>query len=62
MESNKAYELYKQTNDEAYIKIINTNAHGLERKYMHEGSVKGCVYVKDDQGIDRDVATGITYA
>ena len=62
MESNKAYELYKQTNDEEYIKIINNNAHGIARKYINEGRKKGCVYFMDEEDIDYAVDLGITYA
>ena len=47
MESNKAYELYKQTKDEEYIKIINNNAQGIARKYRHEGRKKRRVYFMD---------------
>ena len=62
MESNKAYELYKQTNDEEYIKIINDNAHGIARKYINEGRKKGCVYFIDEEDIDYAINLGITYA
>ena len=62
MESNKAYELYKQTKDEEYIKIINDNAHGIARKYINEGRKKGCVYFMDEEDIDYAVDLGITYA
>lgn len=62
MESNKAYELYKQTNDEEYIKIINDNAHGIARKYINEGRKKGCVYFMDEEDIDYAIDLGISYA
>ena len=62
MESNKAYELYKQTNDEEYIKIINNNAHGIARKYINEGRKKGCVYFMDEEDIDYAINFGISYA
>ena len=62
MESNKAYELYKQTNDEEYIKIINNNAHGIARKYINEGKKKGCVYFMDEEDIDYAINLGVTYA
>ena len=62
MESNKAYELYKQTNDEEYIKIINNNAHGIARKYINEGRKKDCIYFMDEEDIDYAVDLGITYA
>ena len=62
MESNKAYELYKQTNDEEYIKIINNNAHGIARKYINEGRKKGCVYFMDEEDIDYAINLGISYA
>ena len=62
MESNKAYELYKQTKNEEYIKIINDNAHGIARKYINEGRKKGCVYFMDEEDIDYAVDLGITYA
>ena len=62
MESNKAYELYKQTKDEEYIKIINNNAHGIARKYINEGRKKGCVYFMDEEDIDYAINLGITYA
>ena len=62
MESNKAYELYKQTKDEDYIKIINDNAHGIARKYINEGRKKGCVYFMDEEDIDYAINLGITYA
>lgn len=62
MESNKAYELYKQTNDEEYIKIISNNAHGIARKYINEGRKKGCVYFMDEEDIDYAINLGITYA
>ena len=62
MESNKAYELYKQTNNEEYIKIISDNAHGIARKYINEGRKKGCVYFMDEEDIDCAINLGITYA
>ena len=62
MESNKAYELYKQTKDEEYIKIINDNAHGIARKYINEGRKKGCIYFMDEEDIDYAIDLGITYA
>lgn len=62
MESNKAYELYKQTKNEEYIKIINDNAHGIARKYINEGRKKGCVYFMDEEDIDYAINIGITYA
>ena len=62
MESNKAYELYKQTNNEEYIKIISNNAHGIARKYINEGRKKGCVYFMDEEDIDYAINLGITYA
>lgn len=62
MESNKAYELYKQTKDEEYIKIINNNAHGIAKKYINEGRKKGCVYFMDEEDIDYAINLGITYA
>ena len=62
MESNKAYELYKQTKDEEYIKIISNNAHGIARKYINEGRKKGCVYFMDEEDIDYAINLGITYA
>lgn len=62
MESNKAYELYKQTKNEEYIKIINDNAHGIARKYINEGRKKGCVYFMDEEDIDYAINLGITYA
>ena len=62
MESNKAYELYKQTNDEEYIKIISDNAHGMARKYINEGRKKGCVYFMDEEDIDYAINLGISYA
>lgn len=62
MESNKAYELYKQTKDEEYIKIINDNAHEIARKYINEGRKKGCVYFMDEEDIDYAINLGITYA
>ena len=62
MESNKAYELYRQTKNEEYIKIINDNAHGIARKYINEGRKKGCVYFMDEEDIDYAIDLGITYA
>ena len=62
MESNKAYELYKQTKSEEYIKIISDNAHGIARKYINEGRKKGCVYFMDEEDIDYAINLGITYA
>ena len=62
MESNKAYELYKQTKNEEYIKIINNNAHGIARKYINEGKKKGCVYFMDEEDIDYAINLGISYA
>ena len=62
MESNKAYELYKQTKNEEYIKIINDNAHGIARKYINEGRKKGCVYFMDEEDIDYAINIGISYA
>ena len=62
MESNKAYELYKQTKDEEYMKIIIENAHGIARKYINEGRKKGCVYFMDEEDIDYAINIGVTYA
>ena len=62
MESNKAYELYKQTKNEEYIKIISDNAHGIARKYINEGRKKGCVYFMDEEDIDYAINIGISYA
>ena len=62
MESNKAYELYKQTKSEEYIKIISDNAHGIARKYINEGRKKGCVYFMDEEDIDYAINIGISYA
>ena len=62
MESNKAYELYKQTKKEEYIKIISDNAHGIARKYINEGRKKGCVYFMDEEDIDYAINLGISYA
>ena len=61
-DSNKAYELYKQTKNEEYIKIISDNAHGIARKYINEGRKKGCVYFMDEEDIDYAINLGITYA
>ena len=62
MESNKAYELYKQTKNEEYIKIISDNAHGIARKYINEGRKKGCVYFMGEEDIDYAINLGISYA
>ena len=62
MESNKAYELYKQTKNEEYIKIINNNEHGIARKYINEGRKKGCVYFMYEEDIDYAINLGISYA
>ena len=62
MESNKAYELYKQTKNEEYMKIIIKNAHGIARKYINEGRKKGCVYFMDEEDIDYAINLGISYA
>ena len=62
MESNKAYELYRQTKNEEYIKIISNNAHGIARKYINEGRKKGCVYFMDEEDIDYAINLGISYA
>ena len=61
-DSNKAYELYKQTKNEEYIKIISNNAHGMARKYINEGRKKGCVYFMDEEDIDYAINLGISYA
>ena len=61
-DSNKAYELYKRTKDEEYIKIISNNAHGIARKYINEGRKKGCVYFMDEEDIDYAINLGISYA
>lgn len=61
-DSNKAYELYRQTKNEEYIKIISDNAHGIARKYINEGRKKGCVYFMDEEDIDYAIDLGITYA
>ena len=61
-DSNKAYELYKQTKDEEYIKIISNNAHGIARKYINEGRKKGCVYFMDEEDTDYAINLGVTYA
>ena len=62
MESNKAYELYKQTKNEEYMKIIIENAHGIARKYINEGRKKGCVYFMDEEDTDYAINLGVTYA
>lgn len=61
-DSNKAYELYKQTKNEEYIKIISNNAHGMARKYINEGRKKGCVYFMDEEDIDYAIDLGVSYA
>ena len=61
-DSNKAYELYKQTKNEEYMKIIIENAHGIARKYINEGRKKGCIYFMDEEDIDYAVDLGVTYA
>lgn len=61
-DSNKAYELYKQTKDEEYIKIISNNAYGMARKYINEGRKKGCVYFMDEEDVDYAINLGISYA
>ena len=40
MESNKEYELYKQTNDAEYIKIINNNPNEIARRQNKERKQK----------------------
>ena len=63
MESNKAYELYRQTKNEEYMKIIIENAHRIAAKYIAESrKKKGCVYFMDEEDIDYAVDLGITYA
>ena len=63
MESNKAYELYKQTKNEEYMKTIIENAHRIAVKYIAENrKKKGCVYFMDEEDIDYAVDLGITYA
>ena len=63
MESNKAYELYKQTKNEEYMKIIIENAHRIAAKYIAENrKKKGCVYFMDEEDIDYAINLGITYA
>ena len=61
-DSNKAYELYKQTKNEEYMKIIIENAHGIARKYINEGRKKGCVYFMDEEDTDYAINLGVTYA
>ena len=62
-DSNKAYELYKQTKNEEYIKIIIENAHRIAAKYIAESrKKKGCVYFMNEEDIDYAVDLGITYA
>ena len=62
-DSNKAYELYKQTKNEEYMKIIIENAHRIARKYIAESrKKKGCVYFMDKEDIDYAVDLGISYA
>ena len=62
-DSNKAYELYKQTKNEEYMKIIIENAHRIAAKYIAESrKKKGCVYFMDEEDIDYAVDLGITYA
>ena len=62
-DSNKAYELYKQTKNEEYMKTIIENAHRIAAKYIAENrKKKGCVYFMDEEDIDYAVDLGITYA
>ena len=62
-DSNKAYELYKQTKNEEYMKIIIENAHRIAAKYIAESrKKKGCVYFMNEEDIDYAVDLGITYA
>ena len=61
-DSNKVYELYKQTKNEEYMKIIIENAHGIARKYINEGRKKGCVYFMDEEDTDYAINLGVTYA
>ena len=62
-DSNKAYELYKKTKNEEYMKTIIENAHRIAAKYIAENrKKKGCVYFMDEEDIDYAVDLGITYA
>ena len=62
-DSNKAYELYKQTKNEEYMKIIIENAHRIAKKYINENrKKKGCVYFMNEEDIDYAVDLGIAYA
>ena len=62
-DSNKAYELYKKTKNEEYMKIIIENAHRIAIKYINENrKKKGCIYFMDEEDIDYAVDLGITYA
>ena len=62
-DSNVAYELYKQTKNEEYMKIIIENAHRIAAKYIAESrKKKGCVYFMDEEDIDYAINLGITYA
>ena len=62
-DNNKAYELYKQTTNEEYMKVIIENAHRIAAKYIAESrKKKGCVYFMDEEDIDYAVDLGITYA
>ena len=62
-DSNVAYELYKQTKNEEYMKIIIENAHRIAAKYIAESrKKKGCVYFMNEEDIDYAVDLGITYA
>ena len=62
-DSNKAYELYKKTKNEEYMKTIIENAHRIAAKYIAESrKKKGCVYFMDEEDIDYAVDLGISYA
>ena len=62
-DSNVAYELYKQTKNEEYMKIIIENAHRIAAKYIAESrKKKGCVYFMNEEDIDYAVDLGVTYA
>ena len=62
-DSNVAYELYKQTKNEEYMKTIIENAHRIAAKYIAENrKKKGCVYFMDEEDIDYAINIGISYA
>lgn len=62
IDSNKAYELYRKTGDEVYIKILKRNGANIAKSYIKKNRKKGCVYFLSSEDLDYAINWGLSYA